>query len=145
MNENADVRSLSHRATKKRRLLPASGDRLSDSFFRMIIDVLDSISVRKTREIYNPKNRHEKNICGIISADREKIYLSTARHQKIKEPIVSTLIHEVFHMLMPDVRERYVHRLENIMYIRLTDSQKRYLRVHYIPKHTIKAQSVDTV
>ncbi|MEK7636242.1 MAG: hypothetical protein AAB362_00955 [Patescibacteria group bacterium] len=129
---------------KKRRSYPSGGDRLTDFFFRMIVGILDSISVRKAREIYNPKNRHEKNICGIISADRAMIYLNVARHKKINEPIVSTLVHEVLHVMMPGSKERRIHQLENILYIRLTDSQKRYLRARYIPKHITKAHNIDS-
>ena len=38
---------------KKRRVLPQSGDRIADCIFRMIIVALESISVRKTKEIYD--------------------------------------------------------------------------------------------
>lgn len=130
---------------KKRRVPPQSGDRFVDCIFRMIMGALESISVKKTKEIYNPENPHEKNICGIISSKKNEIYLNAKRHKKINEPIVSTLIHEVLHVLMPDVRERCIRQFETVLYIRLTDSQKRYLRVYYIPKHTIKATSTDSI
>ena len=129
---------------KKRRVLPQSGDRIADCIFRMIIVALESISVRKTKEIYDTKNPHEKMICGIISSERNKIYLSTKILKKTKEPIVSTLVHEVLHVLMPDVLERFIDQFEKALYARLTDSQKRYLRMRFIPKYTIKATNSDS-
>ena len=116
--------------------LPLSGNKLVDWHFKIIIEMLEraikSINVKKV--LLDPKNRRQK-LYGLLIEGR--IYLSKSAHHKDREPIVSTLIHEVAHETMTPIREKRIKELEKILWPLLTDAQKRYLK-QYIPKHVVK-------
>lgn len=115
---------------------PLSGDRLADIIFKMLLEVLEKeiVAIRMKKVLRDPDNRR-KELHGLLI--HGKIYLGKRRHRIKNTPLVKTLIHELVHETMPSLRERRVKQLEEILYTRFTESQRRFLR-KYIPKHEVK-------
>ena len=121
-----------------KKALPLSGNRLIDIIFKILIETLEkeieSINVKK---VLHDSDNPGKELCGLLIEGR--IYLGKSAHHKSREPIVSTLIHELLHEIMAPVNEKRVEQLERVLWPMLTDAQKRYLK-QYIPKHVVKKQ-----
>lgn len=125
-----------------KRNLPSSGDRLIDALFKVLIDTLEKEieAIRLKKVLFDPSGgplKRKKELYGIIIEGR--IFLGKRIHKKEKESIVLTLVHEVFHAALPFLKERRIYQLGAIVYTRLTDAQKRFLR-KYIPKHEVKEE-----
>lgn len=73
--------------------------------------------------------------------DEDIIFISAAkcRHAN-KDHAAETLAHEVLHILMPEVGERYILQLEVIVWQLLTKEQKQKIK-SFIPKHTVKRKT----
>ena len=117
--------------------LPLSGDRLIDWEFKRLVHILENVIefVRKKKGLRSPKDRRMK-LWGFLTEDYI-VYLSSEKRSK--PPIVKILIHETLHALYPPsvVRHRYIYQKADILWVRFTDAQKRYLRA-FIPKHEVK-------
>ena len=131
-------------AQPKKPRLPLSGDQLVDALFKILIDMLETkINGVHLKETIHDTDKGHKELLGVIPTKKEKrIYLNRQRHKKDKEPLVKTLIHEVLHVALWETREVRIESLEKILFTRLTDAQKRYLK-KYIPKHTVKHNTGD--
>ncbi|MDP3710720.1 MAG: hypothetical protein Q8R29_03320 [bacterium] len=121
------------------RKIPLSGDRLVDWEFRRIIYVLDNIVefIKKKKVLRDPDDRR-KRLLGFLMTGHKVIYLSSNKRYC---PLAKTLIHEALHVLYPPYISRVPHRCifqkEEILWLRFTEAQKRFLR-SYIPKHEVK-------
>ena len=124
---------------QRARKIPLSGDRLIDWEFRRIVYVLDNIVafIRKKKVLRDPDDRRKK-LLGFLASGHRIIYLSPHKHEC---PLAKTLIHEALHILYPPrvspVPHRCIFQKEDILWLRFTESQKRFLR-SYIPKHEVK-------
>lgn len=121
---------------------PLCGDRLVDVLFKMILDAIyyRISSIKKKKILTSPDDPKKKRetLQGLYDPDAKEIYLSASKcKHPTKMSMISSLIHEVFHEITPDVFHRRVYQLERILIVRFTDEQKRYLR-KFIPKHEVK-------
>lgn len=125
---------------RRRRKFPLSGDHLVDVFFRTLIDVLDGDleAIYMKKDLRDPDNR-KRRLFGILMRDEKRIYLGKSKHKKYNEPLVKSLIHELLHQIFPHTMHKRIRLFEAMLWIRFTDSQKRFLR-KYIPKHTVKKE-----
>lgn len=122
----------------KCRKLPCSGDRLVDTLFRIIVDVLDKeIEAIHMKRVLRDPDDHRKELHGLIT--QGKIYLGKNKHLRTHQSLASTLIHELLHAAIETAFERRVKALEEILFVRFTDAQKRFLR-KYLPKHEVKTE-----
>lgn len=127
---------------------PLCGDRLTDLFFMLIIETIRYriVSIKKKKNVTNPDEKdpkkRRKTFYGLYDPKANEIFLSTS---KCKHPtamsMVSTLIHEIFHEIMPKVFHKRIYQIEKILKVRFTDEQKRYLK-RFIPKHEAKTNPV---
>ena len=115
--------------------------RLIDWLFKRIVHVLES----KIDNIFKKKVLKDghQGLAGVVfskslGCDEDVIFISAAkcRHAN-KDDTAQTLIHEVLHVLMPEVRERYILQLEVVVWQLLTKEQKQIIK-SFIPKHTVK-------
>lgn len=120
----------------RRRKIPRSGDCLIDTLFLILLDTLEKeiTAIRMKKDLRDPDNR-KIALRGLLT--KGKIYLGKRAHTKRQPPIVSTFIHELWHETMKKTFERRISRLEEILWMRFTEAQKRHLR-QYIPKYTVK-------
>lgn len=115
---------------------PFSGDKLVDIIFKTLLEVLEKEIevIRMKKVLRDPDNKH-RELHGLLVEG--KIYLGKRRHRIKNTPLVKTLIHELIHAAIPSLGERRVRQLEEVLYARFTDGQKRFLR-KFIPKHEVK-------
>lgn len=123
---------------------PLCGDRLVDVLFKMMLDAIHYriSSIKKKKILKNPDEKDPKErrkaICGLYDPDAKEIYLSASKcKHPTKMSMIPTLIHEILHEIMPDIFHRRIYQLEQVLNVRFTDEQKRYLR-KFIPKHEVK-------
>ena len=124
--------------------LPLCGDKLVDIFFKIIVDSIHYkiSSIKKKKIVTDPyeKSAKEKRstLYGFYDYTTNEIFLSASKcKHPTKMSMISALIHEVLHEVMPSVFHRRTYQLEHALVIRFTDAQNRYLR-HFIPKHHVK-------
>lgn len=109
---------------KKPRSRVASGDKLIDWFFNKVIQALnEDVEVRIRRKVLSDGD----DLCGLL--DDDEIYLSESRH-KNKEEMAKTLLHEVLHFIIPDLKEDDVLFLEDEVWKRLSSGQKTLLTLY---------------
>lgn len=122
---------------------PLCGDRLVDLIFKLIVDAINYriMSIKKKKNLTDfslKSSSNKKALFGLYDPNTKTIYLSAS---KCKHPtnmsMIPALIHEVSHVVMPDMFERRIYQLENILKTRFSDKQKRYLK-RFIPKHEVK-------
>lgn len=135
------MRKSKQRSKPNRRPLPRSGDPLADEIFRSFLKTLRQVKIYKKRGLRDPHDRRRK-LYGLF--DLDTIWLSPDKRPQ--EPIVKILIHELWHRffligLAPEkeFKERLARKLEDALWAKLTDAQKKLLRSH-IPKHYVKLQ-----
>lgn len=125
---------------RQRKKFPLSGDRLIDGIFLILVDALekDIEAIYMKDDLRHPNNPKQK-LFGFLIHDEGLVFIGKNRHRQYNEPIVQTLIHELLHKVLPHTQHLRIQLLETILWIRLTDNQKRFLR-RYIPKHTVKKE-----
>lgn len=123
---------------KARQNIPLSGDRLVDIIFKMLLDTLEKEikAVRMKKDLRDPTDRRQF-LRGLLIEG--KIYLGKRAHVRKKSPLISTLIHELAHEALGNIKERRIRQFESILWVRFTDAQKRFLR-KYIPKYEVKEE-----
>lgn len=122
---------------------PLSGDHLVDWHFRLILDAIHRmVSIKKKKVLTDPDEKdpqkRRKTLYGLYMPETKEVFISASKcKHPTKMSMVRTLIHEIYHKITPDVWERRIYRIENILMTRFTDEQKRYLK-KFIPKHEVK-------
>lgn len=129
---------------KKGKGPPLCGDRLVDLLFKMVLDAIHYriSSIKKKKILTDPDEKDPRKkretLYGLHDPNTKEIYLNAS---KCKHPtnmsMVPALIHEIYHEIMPDVFHRRIYQMEQVLKIRFTEEQKRYLR-KFIPKHEVK-------
>lgn len=125
---------------KRKKNLPLSYDAQTDLIFDIFLEALaKTIEAVRMKDVLRDPDNRRKELYGLLSGG--KIYLGKRKHKKKKEPFVRTLIHELLHAItdVDAVKEAKIRRWEKILYVRLTDAQKRFLR-KYVPKHEVKEE-----
>ena len=121
---------------KEKRRPPRSGDAFLDTLFFIMIDALE----KHVRAIYAKKQLRDPDtnaaLSGLLMCEDDEIYLKK-QSRKDRNQMVSALVHEVLHFIMPRTFEEKIERMERILMTRLTDEQKKYLR-GFLPKHVVK-------
>jgi hypothetical protein len=126
-------------------LVPLSGDRFIDWTFKQFVIFLrrETLHIKRKRNVYS-EDKHREKLRGLmlpkdeacsqfdilISADPEK-------HANRDEEL-STLVHELCHIVFWKTNERYVRQAERILFEELTQEQKNYLK-SFIPRHEVKS------
>lgn len=131
-------KKMQKRSEKKN--LPASYDQLSDSYFALIVYMIEKVirNIRNKKILRDPDDRRKTSF-GLATEDGV-VWISRSRRHKKKEAPVKILIHEVLHFVYSSlVPHHHIYRLEKIFWQRFTDQQKRCLRA-YIPKHVVKKE-----
>ncbi|MBI2635485.1 MAG: hypothetical protein HYW79_02995 [Parcubacteria group bacterium] len=130
--------------SKNKRGPPLSGDHLVDWHFRLILDAIhrQMVSVKKKKILTNPDHKdpqkRRETLYGLYDYETKEVFISASKcKHPTKMSMVRALIHEIYHKITPDVLEKRVYRIENILMIRFTDEQKRYLK-KFIPRHEVK-------
>ena len=115
---------------KKPGKLPLSGDKLVDTFFKMVIDsILYKISsIKKKKIVTNPYEKGTKQrretLMGLYDPNTNEIFLSASKcKHPTKMSMIPALIHEVLHEIIPSVFHRRIYLLEHALVRRLTYSQ----------------------
>lgn len=112
---------------------------LADWIFARFIEILNDqeIIVRKKKRLFDPDDLKKIALAGFLT-ERNEIYLNSSKNQhKNIEELLQTLIHELSHVLLPETKEKYIKRLEKILWLKFSDKQKGILK-SYIPKHEVK-------
>ncbi len=127
---------------KRSRHPPRSDDKWVDWEFYRIIYIIENILrfIRAKKILRDPDNRR-KTIYGLLMNDKE-VWLSLAGKKKGGKhyPAARILLHEVLHVLYQAViPHSTIYSKENILWRRLTDEQKRFLR-RYVPRRTVKTE-----
>lgn len=126
---------------KKKTAPPLSGDALIDTIFLIMTDAIKKHvkAIRMKQKLKDPDT--SQALYGLLIYDENAIYIERpgGRGQKEKDRTLSTLIHEVLHLIMRRSFERRILRLEKVLMIRLTSEQKKYLR-GFLPKHNVKKE-----
>lgn len=123
---------------------PSSGDLLIDWHFKQLIEPLlkETVIVRKKKPLFDPNDPPpRKAVRGLyVPRDNEPdiIYLNSSKsvHTNWKE-YVETLIHELSHNIHTKAEETDIKELEEILTLKFTDDQKKYLK-QFIPKKPVK-------
>lgn len=128
----------------KPKKLPLSGDKLVDLYFKMILDAIyyRISSIKKKKILTDPDEKTSKKrretIRAIYDPETKEVFLSASKcKHPTKMSMVSSLIHEIFHEIMPDSFHKRIYQFERILMVRFTDAQKRYLG-KFIPRHHVK-------
>lgn len=123
---------------------PLSGDRLTDLIFKMMLDAIHYriSSIKKKKILTDPDEKDSKKrretIRAIYDPETKEVFLSASKcKHPTKISMVSSLIHEIFHEIMPDAFHKRIYQFEKVLIVKLSDKQKRYLR-KFIPKHEVK-------
>ncbi|MDO8676214.1 MAG: hypothetical protein Q7K16_00965 [Candidatus Azambacteria bacterium] len=123
---------------------PLSGDRLVDLHFKLILDSIHHkiSAIKKKKNLIDPDeknpNKKRKALWGLYSFETKEVFLSASEcKHPTKMSMVSSLIHEIYHEIMPEVFHHRIYQIERVLAVRLTDEQKRYLK-KYIPKREVK-------
>jgi len=128
-------------AKKREAAPPVSGDALIDTIFLIVVDSIKKHvkAIRMKRKLKHPDTNQA--LYGLLIRDENAIYIEKpVRHsKKERDMILSTLIHEVLHLVMQSSFENRIRRLEKVLMTRLTDEQKKYLR-DFLPKHIVKKE-----
>lgn len=120
-----------------RKKYPSAGDILVDWIFKRLIYILERELVRKKKGLYDPDVSSRQAVLGFLYFNDRIIYLnSSKRAHPTKIELTKTLVHELAHLLFPDVSERYIKQIEEILWIKLTNEQKKFLK-RYIPKYEV--------
>lgn len=129
---------------KNKRGPPLSGDHLVDWHFRLILDAIrkQMVSIKKKKILTDPDEKdpqkRRKTLYGLYDPETKEIFLSASKcKHPTKMSMVRSLIHEIYHKITPDIFHNRLYRIENILMIRFTDEQKRYLK-KFIPRHEVK-------
>jgi hypothetical protein len=125
--------------------LPRSGDKLVDWIFKQFVFFLrrETLQVRRKRRLVFD-NRHRQALWGLLDSSGPPshkvsigINAAKSRHANRDEEL-STLIHEMSHIVCTNTQDKFIYQLEGIMLRRLTQEQKNYLK-SFIPRHEVKS------
>jgi|SRR3989344_9663964 len=120
------------------RNVPLSDDKLTDWIFKQLLNCLreKSLVVKRTNKpLPHPESN---NISGLTEYDERwsdvliSINASTSANEQI-----ATLIHELCHVLFHKTSERDINKLERILWEKITNEQRDYLR-SYLARRKIK-------
>lgn len=124
--------------------LPSSGDRLVDWHFKQIIGPLikGEIIIRKKKRLFDMSDKPpRKAIRGFYSPQEngpDIIYLSSSkRKHPNRQEMLKTMIHELAHHFHNETSHPAIYELEEILALKFTDDQKKYLK-QFIPKKPVK-------
>ena len=135
---------MARRGKNNGRKPPLCGDRLVDLHFKIMLDAIHYkiSSIKKKKILTNPDEKNLKKrratLCGLYDPETKEVFLSASKcKHPTKMSMISSLIHEIFHEIMPDTFHKRIYQFERILTVRLSDKQKRYLR-KFIPRHEVK-------
>lgn len=126
--------------------LPRSGDKLVDWIFKQFVFFLrkETVQVRRKRRVVDKDDPHRKTLWGImepqdIQCNKIEISISAAKAKhKTRDEELSTLIHELSHIVFWKTRECFIRQVERTLFKRLTTDQKNYLK-SFLPRHEVKS------
>ena len=123
---------------------PLCGDHLVDWHFRLILDSINKqiVSIKKKKVLIDPDTKdpkkRRKTFRGLYDPDTKEIFLNSSKcAHSTRMSMVESLIHEIYHHITPGIFHSRIYRIENILMVRFTDEQKKYLK-RFIPRHEVK-------
>lgn len=126
--------------------LPCSGDKLVDWVFKQFVFFLrrEALHIKRKRRLVNPNDPHKHKLRGLMSpqdhaGNRIDILISVERtYHPDCDGEVSTLIHELSHIVFWKTRECFIGQIERILVEKFTTKQKNYLK-SFIPRYEVKS------
>ena len=139
------LKKLNDKGTKRAvnlRDVPIGEDGLTNWVYKQLLIILGkkNCSIKRHKRLMHPDKKRKYSVRG-DSYPGGRITINSARSvHKDRDEELSTLIHELCHILFPTVRERYVAQLEGLLFKKFTLKQKGVLKT-FLPKHEHKVRT----
>jgi hypothetical protein len=126
--------------------VPLSGDKLVDWVFKQFVFFLrrETLRIKRKRRLRSPDDPSRELLRGMLWFESETssafdIGLNSAKCQHSnRDEELETLVHELCHLVFWKIQHRFIWQLERIVFNRLTQEQKNYLK-SFIPRHEVKS------